>query len=172
MTGAISPIPPMNTEVYMSTTDETIEQEIQAKGLTAPRITPADIEANIASEHYFTAGEGVIGAFAAGEFDSRGSDVVILRRDIASTEVIKPSLNLLTFCVMVLRNGFTVTGESACASPENFDAEVGRKIARQNAVQKIWPLMGYELRSQLARPVLTEADAAADLAGLPRPSEG
>ncbi|MBN0315192.1 hypothetical protein JTM73_33600, partial [Pseudomonas aeruginosa] len=60
------------------------------------------------------------------------------------------SLGLLTFCVLVLRNGFTVTGESACASPENFDAEIGRKIARQNAVTKIWPLMGYELRSKLA----------------------
>jgi hypothetical protein len=46
----------------------------------------------------------------------------------------------------VLRNGFTVTGESACASPENFDAEIGRKIARQNAVAKIWPLMGYALK--------------------------
>jgi hypothetical protein len=52
--------------------------------------------------------------------------------------------------VLVLRNGFTVTGESACASPENFDAEIGRKIARANAVQKVWPLMGYELRSKLA----------------------
>ncbi|WP_372827068.1 Gp49 family protein, partial [Polaromonas sp.] len=59
-------------------------------------------------------------------------------------------LGLLTFCVLVLRNGFTVTGESACASPENFDPEIGRKIARANAVQKIWPLMGYELRSKLA----------------------
>lgn len=133
----------------MSTTDESIEQEIQAKGLTAPRVTPADIEANIASEHYFTAGEGVIGAFAAGEFDSHSSNVVILRRDIASTEVLKPSLNLLTFCVLVLRNGFTVTGESACVSPENFDAEVGRKIARQNAVQKIWPLLGFALKERL-----------------------
>lgn len=150
MTPTISPIPSINTEVYMSTTDESIEQETSAKGLTAPRVTPADIEANIASEHYFTAGEGVIGAFAAGEFDSRSSDVVILRRDIASTEVMKPSLNLLTFCVLVLRNGFTVTGENACASPENFDAELGRKIARQNAVSRIWPLMGYELRTKLA----------------------
>ena len=172
MTAAIYPIPPMNTEVYMSTTDESIEQEIQAKGLTAPRVTPADIEANIASEHYFTAGEGVIGAFVAGEFGAHGGDTVAVRRDIASPEVLKPSLNLLTFCILVLRNGFTVTGESACASPENFDAELGRKIARQNAVQKIWPLMGYELRTQLAKPVLTEADAAADLAGLPRPSAG
>lgn len=102
-----------------------IEHEIQAKGLTAPRVTPADIEANIASEHYFT------GAEATGCLDDS-------------------ALKQLTFCVLKLRNGFTVTGESACASPENFDAEVGRKIARQNAVQKIWPLMGYELRTQLA----------------------
>lgn len=139
----------------MSTTDESIEQEIQANGLTAPRVTPADIEANIACEHYFTAGQGVLGNI-----------------DVVPDEDQLDILELLTFCVLVLRNGFTVTGESACASPENFDAEVGRKIARQNAVQKIWPLMGYELRSQLARPVLTEADAAADLAGLPRPSDG
>ena len=110
-------------------TDQTIEQEIQAKGLTAPRITPTDIEDNIASEHYFTASQGVIGAGANVQFGS--------------------PLLLLTFCVLVLKNGFTVTGESACASPENFDAEVGRKIARQNAVAKIWPLMGYELRSNL-----------------------
>jgi hypothetical protein len=56
---------------------------------------------------------------------------------------------LLTFCVLVLRNGFTVTGESACVSPENFDAELGRKIARQNAIAKVWPLMGYALRERL-----------------------
>ena len=106
--------------------DNAIEREIQAKGLTAPRVTPEDIEANIVSEHYFTAEQA---AFAA--FDPpRGSDVV------------HPALSLLTFCVLVLRNGFTVTGESACASPENFDAELGRKIARQNAVAKLWPLMG------------------------------
>ena len=114
-------------------TDQTIEQEIQAKGLTAPRVTPADIEGNIASEYFFTAGDGVsVEANRAPHF------------------CYESSLNLLTFCVIVLRNGFTVTGESACASPENFDAELGRKIARQNAVAKIWPLMGYELRSKLA----------------------
>ncbi len=59
------------------------------------------------------------------------------------------SLGLLTFCVLVLRNGFTVTGESACASPENFDAGIGRKVARENAINKIWPLLGYELKSRL-----------------------
>ncbi len=59
-------------------------------------------------------------------------------------------LKLLTYCVLVLKNGFTVTGESACASPENFDAEIGRKIARQNAVNKIWMLEGYLLKQKLS----------------------
>jgi hypothetical protein len=56
----------------------------------------------------------------------------------------------LTFCVIILKNGFTVTGESACVSPESFDAEIGRKIARTNAVNKIWPLMGYVLKQRLS----------------------
>ena len=119
--------------------DKEIEQQIQAKGLTAPRVTPGDIEANIASEHYFTGSEGV---GHQGEHVKYASHWEVPR----SIE----ALELLTFCVLVLRNGFTVTGESACASPENFDAEIGRKIARQNAVAKIWPLMGYELRSRLS----------------------
>ena len=125
-------------------TDNQIEQEIQAKGLTAPRITPADIEANIASEHYFTAADGVVGAFVNAQ--------IAQGRGVYPDEIgkLKTQLTLLTFCVLVLRNGFTVTGESACASPQNFNAEIGRKIARENAVQKIWPLLGYELRSKLA----------------------
>ena len=113
-------------------TDDKIEQEIQAKGLTAPRVTPADIESNIVSEHYFTASQGVAGAgYVIHDANDKGP------------------LSLLTFCVLVLRNGFTVTGESACASPENFDAELGRKIARANAVNKVWPLMGYELKERM-----------------------
>lgn len=113
-----------------------IEQEIKDKGLTAPRVTPSDIEANIACEHYFTAENGIRGASLANA--GTGYDVPV-----------PIEACLLTFCVLVLRNGFTVTGESACASPENFDAELGRKIARKNAVQKIWPLMGYALKQQL-----------------------
>ena len=130
----------MNHVPSPDTSDAGIERLIQAKGKVAARVTPTDIEANIASEHYFT----------AGKFDSHSSDVVILRRDIASTEVMKPSLNLLTFCVLVLRNGFTVTGEAYCADPAKFNAEIGCIEAYQNAVQKIWPLMGYELRTKLA----------------------
>ena len=118
-------------------TDPT-EQEIAAFS-TAPRVTQADIEANIVSEWYFTAMEGVEGtdpkATVYGQWDEEFPD----------------ELARLTFCVLILRNGFMVTGESACSSPENFDAEIGRKVARDNAVQKLWPLMGYALKQDLHR---------------------
>lgn len=112
--------------------------------MSAPRVTPADIEANIAAEIYSTGLD--CAADAAG--DARGVFNRI-KPDVDLT-VVNDSLRLLTFCVLVLRNGFTVTGESACASPENFDAELGRKIARANAVNKMWPLMGYALKDKLA----------------------
>ena len=118
----------------MTATDTLIEQRASA----APRVTPADVEANIASEHYFTAADGQVGAVAR--------NTTADAWDVAADA----PLELLTFCVLVLRNGFTVTGESACASPENFDAEIGRKRARENAEHKIWPLMGYHLKQQLA----------------------
>lgn len=55
----------------------------------------------------------------------------------------------VTVCLLTLRNGYTVIGESACASPENFDQELGRKIARDNARNRIWQLEGYLLRERL-----------------------
>lgn len=55
----------------------------------------------------------------------------------------------LTICNMTLQNGFNVTGESACASPENFDVEIGRRIAYRNAFSKIWMLEGYLLKQNL-----------------------
>lgn len=55
----------------------------------------------------------------------------------------------LTVCALTLRNGFQVTGESAAASPSNFDEELGRKIARDNARNKIWAFEGYLLRQKL-----------------------
>lgn len=152
--------------------DQTIEKEIIEKGLTAPRITPADIEANIVQEHYFT-GEAGYDAVrfswlfadhtdraeldAARGIQERASVMSLsaIRRDIDIAMGVDgcgydfEAIGLLTYCTLVLQNGFTVTGESACASPENFDAEIGRKIARQNAVQKIWPLMGYALKEEL-----------------------
>ncbi len=57
----------------------------------------------------------------------------------------------MTVCALTLRNGFQVIGESAAASPSNFDEAIGRKIARDNARNKIWALEGYLLRDQLYR---------------------
>lgn len=108
--------------------NQEIEKEIQAKGLTAPRVTPEAIEAAIAEEYSFTAASALKGT--PGESSQ--------------------SCKLLTFCVLVLKNGFTVTGESACASPENFNEELGRKIAREHAKNKIWQLEGYLLRQRLS----------------------
>jgi len=153
----------MNHVQSPATGDSAIEQEIQTKGKTAPRVTPADLQANIASEHYFTAQQGVLAEVRDG-----GTGGIYAGDHEVPISI--QALGLLTFCVLVLRNGFTVTGESACASPENYDEAIGRKIARENAVQKVWPLMGYALKTELTRPVLTEADAAADLAGTPRPA--
>lgn len=106
---------------------DAIEQEILAKGLTAPRVTPQMIDDAITAEYSFTA------------WDAMGEGVPRME-----------SLKLLTICVLVLKNGFTVTGESACASPENFNAELGHKIAKQHAKDKIWALEGYLLKSKLA----------------------
>ena len=92
-----------------------IEAEIQRKGLNAPRLTPAAVDAEIAGEYFH----------------------------------VVPGTTL-TFCALTLRNGFIVTGTSAAASPENFDVEIGRTIARKNAREQIWPLLGYRLRDMLA----------------------
>ncbi|HDT2083476.1 TPA: hypothetical protein RCG81_004729 [Enterobacter roggenkampii] len=116
--------------------DQDIEKEIVAKGKVAPRVTPDHIQSLIKGEYYFTAADGVQQS---------------LHKQDALTQLTgaHAELKLLTFCVLVLKNRFTVTGESACASPENFDEEIGRKIARQNAVNKIWLLEGYLLKQQL-----------------------
>lgn len=91
--------------------NETVEQELQRKGLNAPRMNPTLIEALI-KDCVFHKFPGTV----------------------------------FTVCLLTLRNGFNVTGESACASPENYDQELGERIARANAVQKIWALEGYLLK--------------------------
>ena len=95
-------------------TDNEMEEKIQAKGLNAPRLNPEHIESIIKEEYYH----------------------------------VVPNTTL-TICVLTLKNGFTVTGESASASPENFDEEIGREIARNNARDKIWVLEGYLLKEIL-----------------------
>lgn len=98
----------------MSTDEQAIEKEIQAKGLSAPRLTPEAIDAVIIDEAYH----------------------------------VFPGTTM-TVCALTLRNGFQVVGESAAASPENFNEEIGRKIARTKARNEIWQLEGYLLKQKL-----------------------
>jgi hypothetical protein len=95
-------------------TDEQIEQEVQGKGLTAPRVTSESIAALITGEDYH----------------------------------IFPGTTV-TVCCLTLRNGYRVIGQSAAASPENFDKVLGMKIAYSDAHSKIWALEGYLLRERL-----------------------
>ena len=98
----------------MSNTEQQIEQEIKDKGLNAPRLTPADIDAVIVGETYTNLPDG---------------HTVI--------------------CQLTLKNGFTVDGKAACVSKDNFNQEIGNKIARDNAREKIWELEGYLLKEKL-----------------------
>ncbi|MEO0678851.1 MAG: Gp49 family protein [Pseudomonadota bacterium] len=95
--------------------EQEIEAEIAAKRLTAPRLTPALIDACIVGEQFHR---------------------------LPGTTV--------TVCCLSLRNGFAVIGTAAAASAENFDEAIGRKIARENARERIWELEGYLLRERLA----------------------
>ena len=108
------------------------------------KVTIEHIESVIVDENYFTAADGYAGAMACSkEFSELPDD----KRIINPPE----ELNLLTFCVLTLKNGFAVTGESACVSPENFDESIGKKVARENAIEKIWPLEGYLLKDELSK---------------------
>lgn len=99
-----------------------------AEGRTAPRVSLDDINTNIVSTSFFRAGDACS----------------------ALDKAWHPALDLLTICLLVTRNGFTLIGKSAPASAENFDAELGRKLAYEDAVRQLWPLMGYALRDRLA----------------------
>lgn len=110
----------------MTTDEATIEEEIVRKGKTAPRLTPQHIDAQIASENWGRASDMFPGA------------------------PVNAAMQCLTICVTTLKNGFTLVGKSACASPENYDSEIGGRIAREDARRQIWALEGYLLRSKLA----------------------
>lgn len=76
-----------------------------------------------------------------------------LTPDLIQSKIVKEQFfkltDVLTVCVLTLENGFKVTGESACASPANYNKEIGEKIAKENATEKIWMLEGYLLKQKL-----------------------
>jgi hypothetical protein len=107
---------------------EQTEQEC-ATVATAPRVPLADIEAAIAARYDFTAEDAIEG--------------------LSGRAPMVPALSLLSICILVLNNGFSVVGKSAPASPENFNAELGKKLAYEDAIRQLWPLMGFALRDRL-----------------------
>ena len=113
--------------------NQKFEKEIQDKSLNAPRLTPDHVESKVQAIRYLT---GDVAPILADE-------------DYFAKE--DKSTPCLTICILTLENGFTVTGESACASPENFDKLIGQKLAYENALNKIWQLEGYLLKEQLYR---------------------
>lgn len=121
------------------------ERQIQAAGLTAPRVTPADIDAEIQAGTitYFTAAEGVSGGIALDDLEKHGRYSSAIR-----LAALNP-LQRKTFCVITLANGFSVTGESACVDPRNFNPQIGRDIAYRNARRQLWPLLGFRLADKL-----------------------
>lgn len=93
-----------------------------AKHAVAPRVTLESIEQAIGSTDWFVL------AGATGNSDHAYT----------------------TICVVTMKNGFIVIGHSTPASQANFNAEFGKKLAYENCIRQLWPLMGFELRSQLA----------------------
>jgi len=104
---------------------------IGADGATHPRVSIADINAAIAEIHYVSGKDAIAG------------------NTHAPSATAHDALNLLTICLVVMNNGFTIIGKSAPASPENFDRDKGRMFAYEDAVRQIWPLMGFALRDRL-----------------------
>lgn len=121
------------------TNAEVTERELATKAV-APRVTEGDVDGAIDSTWCFTAAEGCLGA-------ERSGTPHWLQPPVGASS----PLRLLTICVLVMRNGFTVIGESACASAANFDPDIGRRLAINDAKRKVWRLLGYALRDRLSR---------------------
>lgn len=106
-----------------------------AANATHPRVSLADIEAAIEWRYDLT------GADAVGGVPANSEEPWGLRW--------MPALTLLSLCILVMKNGFVVIGKSAPASPENFNAELGKNLAYEDAVRQLWPLMGFALKEKL-----------------------
>ncbi len=123
------------------------------------QVTDEMIESTIAHEYYFKANQGVIGVhaeIAAGEWAEGDT------RPVAHVEM-HTALNLITFCVLVLVNGYTLTGKSVCLDPAAFDEELGKKYARQDAIKQAYPVFAFSL-AQLRAFEVQQADLAARIA--------
>jgi len=70
-----------------------------------------------------------------------------MQKKVVAEEFINPaSTPHMTICVLSLENGFSLVGKAAPADPTNFDLELGKKFAYEDALRQLWPLEGYLLR--------------------------
>jgi Phage protein (N4 Gp49/phage Sf6 gene 66) family len=106
----------------------------------APRVTLESMESKVVQRLFFT-GDEVLDTLYIGTED----------RDPETEGKVRGTLALLTVCILVLENGFTLIGKSAPASPENFNSELGEKFAYEDAMRQLWPLEGYALRNELSK---------------------
>lgn len=95
---------------------------------TSPRVSLADIEAEIEEIYYITGDEA-----------------------LESYSGVAPAFSSLTLCLIEMKNGYIIIGKSAPASPENFNPELGKKFAYEDCVRQLWPLMGFALREKLSK---------------------
>lgn len=70
-----------------------------------------------------------------------------IENTILKEDYIKVGLKTV-ISVLTLKNGFEIIGTSACVDPNNFDFEIGKKYAREKAIDQIWMLEGYLLQSK------------------------
>lgn len=81
------------------------------------------------------------------------SDIVFLTKDDLKALVVKEYYHRIpdstvTVCAITLKNGFVVVGDSACIDPRKFDEEIGRQVAFDDAIEKVWELEGYRMKSE------------------------
>jgi hypothetical protein len=73
-----------------------------------------------------------------------------IKSRIKSVDYLRVEGTTLTICTITMENGFTFVGKSAAASPENFDPEVGKRYAYEDAFKPIWSHEAYLLRERLS----------------------
>ena len=120
-------------------------------------VTKEQMEDLIIAEFYFRGDEAVLetaGAFGeyVGTVGGRIEYHTAVEQDAVMPETqeqIEQQLSLMTFCIIVFKNGFKIDGMSACVDPARYSVAIGRQLARENALNKIWPILGYELATQL-----------------------
>lgn len=142
----------MNSTTSPDDSDAGIENQLKLRGKIAPRVTPQDLEAAIVDERYFSAADGVDGADIRGLRELNPTDTVTLAELESDPDPMTTpmgTLTLMTLCVLVLKNGFKLVGQSSCVHPDTFDAEIGKRLARADAVRQMWPLLGYALMETL-----------------------